>query len=989
MASAKQTVAASAFIEFSQAVAKILPKDNVIERYLQRFAYGTDASFYRLVPKVVLQLDSDIQVRQVIKLANKYQVAITFRAAGTSLSGQAISDSVLIILSSLWQGIKILDQGEKISLQPGVIGAHANKALQVYARKIGPDPASINSCKIGGIAANNSSGMCCGVKDNSYHTLADIDLIFADGSQLNTADSQSRETFLQQNKSFTTRLMKIVDYVNADHALVTKIKHKYRLKNTTGYGLNALVDYSDVIDIISHLIIGSEGTLAFINNITFHTIEVLPHKSAGLFIFDNMDIACNLVLSLAQERVDAVEIMDARALNSVHGQLASIVNIDKPLNAESVALLIEISADTVEQLQVNEQQLLLHIKIVEKSIQAQKAFTIDKDEIEALWKIRKGMFPAVGSVRPKGTTVIIEDIALPLARLAEGVNDLQQLFKQFGYDEAIIFGHALAGNLHFVFTQTFASDKEISRYRDFMAKVTKMVAIDYQGSLKAEHGTGRNMAPFVEMEWGGDLYQVMKQIKTLFDPKGILNPGVIINDDSEAHLRHLKTMMATDDIIDTCIECGFCEPVCPSKDFTLTPRQRIALWRQKALLSQQISHANDSEKIALTAQLRALEKDYQFFAIDSCAATGLCGQQCPVGIDTGMFIKSLREKKNTGSKVKTFSAKVIADNFSAVSSIARLGLNTVATINHIAGNKFTKKSFKAVSTLSNNAIPLWFQAWPAGAKVIAEGEFNGQNHLLSAPVASNIETQVATPVATTKAANKVVYIPSCANRIFGCDEQAPDKRSLVAVVLSLCKKANITVIIPKGSGELCCGMPWQSKGLAQISQDKRQQFLAKVVTASEQGKWPVITDASPCALTLNQGEDSDNSATRLVIFEATEFIAKYVVDKLQINKSDECFMLHNSCSSEKMDQGRYLKQLAQLCSDNIVEPENISCCGFAGDKGFYLPELNKSALAPLKAQIPPGCQRGLSNSRTCEIGLTEHSGISYQSILYLLDQCSD
>ena len=982
MINAKQTSVASAFTAFSLAVTQVLPKENIIERYLQRFAYGTDASFYRLLPKVVLQLDNEMQVCQVVKLANKFQIPITFRAAGTSLSGQAITDSVLIILSNHWQGIKVLAQGEKISLQPGVIGAQANKALQSFSRKIGPDPASINSCKIGGIAANNSSGMCCGVKDNSYHTLADIDLIFADGSKLNTADNLSRQEFLSQNKAFTRRLLEIVAYVNADKALVTKIKHKYRLKNTTGYGLNAMVDYSDVIDIISHLIIGSEGTLAFINNITYRTVVILPYKSTGLFVFDNMAVACNLVTALASETVDAVEIMDARALNSVQEQLCSIVTLDKPLNAQSVALLIELSADSHEQLRHYEQRLLAHIQLAEHSIQGQKSFTVNKDETDALWKIRKGMFPAVGSVRPKGTTVIIEDIALPLARLAEGVSELQQLLIQYGYHEAIIFGHALAGNLHFVFTQSFESDAEVNRYDKFMTAVAKMVAIDYQGSLKAEHGTGRNMAPFVEMEWGEDLYLVMKQIKSLFDPKGILNPGVIINDYSEAHVRHLKTMTAADDIIDTCIECGFCEAVCPSKEFTITPRQRIALWRQKALLSQQLTGAEGQIKVALKAQLMELEQDYQFFAIDSCAATGLCGQQCPVGIDTGMFIKSLRQKKITNSKLKIKVAEVLANNFSAASTLAKLGLNSVAAMKHMVGDKWTKKSFKAFNKVSHNIIPLWFEAWPSAAKPLKSNDIQSQNLL------------VQTSCQTKATVNKVVYIPACANRVFGCDDKAKDQRSLAEVVLSLCAKANIEVIIPSNSSALCCGMPWQSKGLDDIAQTKKQQFMRQVLQASEQGKWPVITDASPCALTLNQHDSAVTAKDALTIealaiFEASEFIAKFVVKKLKVSKSSETFMLHNTCSSERMDQGRYLKQLAYLCSDNIIEPENISCCGFAGDKGFNLPELNKSALAPLKAQVPNGCQRGLSNSRTCEIGLTEHSGISYQSVLYLLDQCSD
>ena len=985
MISQNKAFDAADFDAFMDEVKQIIHKQYILERYLQRFAHGTDASFYRLVPKVVLLLESSSMVERVIELANNYYVPITFRAAGTSLSGQAITDSVLILLTRDWQNIKVLEQGEKVSLQPGVIGAQANRALQPYARKIGPDPASINSCKVGGIAANNASGMCCGVKDNSYHTLADIELVFANASRLNTADTQSRIRFVEQNKTLIAGLMALVDKVRSNSTLVDKIKHKYRLKNTTGYGLNALLDFDDAIDIISHLIIGSEGTLAFINNITYHTIAVLPYKATGLFIFDNMSVACNLVSSLAKEQVDAVEIMDARALRSIQKQLDDIVTTTSPLTDESVALLIEFSSDSQDSLKKNKTRLVEILHQAAAHLQGQKAFTSNGDDIATLWSIRKGMFPAVGSVRAIGTTVIIEDIALPLNKLAEGVAQLQQLFKQYQYDEAIIFGHALAGNLHFVFTQTFESEEEINRYHQFMAAVATLVAVDYQGSLKAEHGTGRNMAPFVELEWGEELYQVMVTLKTLFDPKGILNPGVIINNDSEAHIRHLKTMTAADEIIDTCIECGFCEAVCPSKDFTITPRQRIALWRQKALLTQQASalessNENKQLKAEIESQLTELTEDFQFYGIDSCAATGLCGQKCPVGIDTGMFIKSLRHKKYEKSKTWQFSANLLSNNFSGVTSVARLGLNAVRAINNLLGDKVTYKTFSVLNTLSKNNIPLWFSAWPAGGSSNFISKADSQNILIGE---------------RSSKVSKVVYLPTCANRIFSADLKAKDKRSLPDVILSLCTKANISVITPKGSDELCCGMPWQSKGITDVANSKKQEFLEQLLFASEQGKWPIIVDASPCALTLCENEPGKQKKSlrvkgiSITIYESTEYFAQHVIDELTLTKSTSSFMLHTTCSSEKMNQGKYLKAIAYACSDNIIEPDNITCCGFAGDKGFYLPELNKSALKPLKAQIPETCQGGLSNSRTCEIGLTEHSGISYQSVLYLLDQCSE
>lgn len=949
---------------FTESLTDFVNQENIITRYIQRFAYGTDASFYRLVPKLVVRLDDKQQLEKLIINANLYQVSITFRAAGTSLSGQAITDSVLVILSNNWQDYNVLNNGEKIKLQVGVIGAQANKILLPYSRKIGPDPASINSCKIGGIAANNASGMCCGVKHNSYHTLAAINLVFADGTMLDTADDISKQTFLTSHSKQVLQLQALANKIKKSPDLLQRVQRKYRLKNTTGYGINALIDFDDPIEMISHLMIGSEGTLAFIADVTYHTIEIKKYKSAALYLFDDINVACDLVAQLAKEPLDAVEILDARALNSVSNSLQKLLQFNHA-EKHSAALLIECSANEQHALTRLQQNVETHITPLIKHILPSIPFTADKALITNLWEIRKGMFPAVGANRNSGTTVVIEDIALPLNKLALGVEQLHQLFNKFGYDEAIIFGHALAGNLHFVFTQSFGNKSEIQRYHDFMAAVSQMVAIEHQGSLKAEHGTGRNMAPFVELEWGTDLYKIMQQIKEIFDPSGLFNPGVIINDNKDCHVESLKSMPVTDNLIDKCIECGFCESVCPSTNLTLTPRQRIAVWRRINELQTLINNTNTVNQKALHSHKKELEdliKDYQYFGVDSCAATGLCGQQCPVNINTGDFIKKLRSNSIINNTNTNKVAQVLADNFSSVSSVAKFGLNGIALLNKVIGRKATYTGFTVINRLTKNKIPKWYPAWPAGAK-------------------SNKNCQKSI---TANFVDKVVYIPSCANRIFAADNRAEDKRPLPEVMQSVLSKANIAIILPEGINDFCCGMPWASKGLNEIASQKRQAFIELMIKASRNGKWPVITDASPCALTVNSNED-----TVLKIYEASEYIAKFVLNKLAITKSFDIFMLHKTCSSLKMDQGIHLERIAKACSNNVIIPENVNCCGFAGDKGFYLPELNKNALRALPEQVPSLCNRGLSNSRTCEIGLSEHSKISYQSFLYLLDEVSE
>ncbi|RHW76485.1 FAD-binding and (Fe-S)-binding domain-containing protein [Colwellia sp. RSH04] len=967
------------FQKFSLLAAELLPANALITEYSKRYAYGTDASFYRLTPQLIIQVDNREQLRAIVKLANAHGIAITFRAAGTSLSGQAVTDSVLIVLSDHWTQHTIHEQGNKITLQPGIIGAKANRLLKPYAKKIGPDPASINSCKIGGIAANNSSGMCCGVKQNSYHTLADMSLIFADGSELNTACEESCSTFLSSHQNLITQLLALAKHTKENTKLKQKIIHKYRLKNTTGYGINALIDFSDPIEIIKHLMIGSEGTLGFIADITFNTVEDNPYKSAGFFIFDNTTTACQLIQTLADLNVNAVELLDKRALMSVadHDIMPEAIAY---LPEHAVALLIEVQANEYRKLAEKVERICVELEHFSDHIITNMPFSADSQRNEALWNIRKETFPAVGAIRKKGTTVIIEDVAFPLNSMALGITELQKLFNQFGYHEAIIFGHALAGNLHFVFTQSFDTPEKITQYDNFMAKVANLVAVRLQGSLKAEHGTGRNMAPFVELEWGKDAYRIMKEIKVLFDQNNILNPGVIINDDKKAHIKNLKLMPEAHNIIDKCIECGFCESVCPSEGLTLTPRQRISVWRRLMHINKLIAtdrNLSPSKRKKLQQEYQTLHQDYQFLGIDSCAATGLCGMECPVGINTGEFIKALRQERFEQSSSKKFIANTTARHLSTITKLASIGFNIVNKSQVMLGTTAVTRGFKVLNKISNGYVPLYFSDWPKGEKKLKTGLF---------------QPDISPNQKSDKPVNKVVYLPACAGRVFATTEDKSTQSlndlpssnlSLPDVVISVLNKAGFEVIIPDESASQCCGMAFSSKGDTKNADTKAKQTFDIISKASNDGQYPVIIDASACALHL---KDLNNTIN---FYEVIEFVSEFALPKLTIGTKKPSIMLHVTCSSKRGHFDKKLIHVAKLCAEHVEIPADISCCGFAGDKGFFQPNLNKHALKQLKAQQPTQCEYGYSNNRSCEIGLTRHSGIPYQSILYLLDEISE
>ena len=562
-------------------ISALVPQGRLFTDPLRTLAYGTDASFYRLIPKIVVRADTEAEVAAILKAADHADTPVTFRAAGTSLSGQAVSDSVLIVAGGSWNRYEIIDNGGGIRLQPGVIGGHANRYLAPYGRKIGPDPASINSAMIGGIAANNASGMCCGTAQNSYRTVTGMRILFQDGTLLDTADPASRDEFRYARKDLLDAVDALGKEVRANTALAERIRRKYKIKNTTGFSLNALVDFEDPFDILLHLMIGSEGTLGFISEITYQTVVEHPCKASALMIFPQIENAATAAAILRDQPVAAVELMDRASLRSVENK-AGMPDYLKVLSPQTAALLVETRAFAAEELQGQVRTVTDSLKRV--PFERPFTFTDRVAEYTALWNIRKGLFPAVGAVRETGTTVIIEDVAFPIDRLAKATLHLQDIMRRFRYDEAIIFGHALEGNLHFCFTQDFDPPEEVERYRGFMHEVCDMVVNAYDGSLKAEHGTGRNMAPYVELEWGREAYTVMQRIKEIFDPKNLLNPGVIINANPRAHIENLKPLPRANPIVDKCIECGFCEVNCPSRNLTLTPRQRIVVQREIARL---------------------------------------------------------------------------------------------------------------------------------------------------------------------------------------------------------------------------------------------------------------------------------------------------------------------------------------------------------------------------------------------------------------------
>ncbi len=926
--------------------------ERIFKDYLRRLAYGTDASCYRYIPKIVAWVKDEEEVQKLCILAKKHGVSLTFRAAGSSLSGQASCEGVLVMATHFFKDVKILDNAKSIQLSCGVIGSSANALLKPYHKKIGPDPATINTAMIGGIAANNASGMCCGVDQNSYKTLRSLRVILADSTLLDTANQESVESFKNTRKDLIEGVLNLRKEILEDKELHALIKKKYEIKNTTGYSLNALIDFEDPIEIISHLFIGSEGTLGFISSVELECVKDYAYKTCALLFYENLEQCAKAAQILAAlkakqpEMISSAELMDYASLKSVKG-LEGMPGVILEIKEPNACLLIQSESDDPLILENNMQTILNALSAIPVVLDSQ--ISSDPNIYQSWWKIRKGIFPIAASQRKSQSSVIIEDVCFSQEDFVEGVKAIEGLLKKHGFkDNSIIFGHALSGNLHFVVTPILENEVERKAFENLVSDMFLMVSKS-SGSIKAEHGTGRMVAPFVEMEWGEKAYKIHKQIKELFDPEGILNPDVIITNDKEIHTKNLKSIYPIEEHLDMCMECGFCERICPSRDLSLTPRQRIVIHREIERLKERVSQGHNE------VLLDELLKESEYLAYATCAVCHMCSTLCPLKIDTGSIALNHYQKNPKGEKI----ASRILHNMQTTTSAARFSLKSARLVQNLIG------SHNLVSL--TKGIKKFIKPFPKAFDYIPKNN------------AYSLKNK------THEGEEKVIYFSTCINRSFAPSTRMADKRCIQEVFESLCQKAKVSVVYPNGLDALCCGKAFIN--YTDLTKQNNEKNHAIFLQLSDEGKIPIVLDHSACSTHFFKQMKAYKD---LKVYDLSVYIEEVLSPKLKFNPINEDIGLYTMCALKLENKEELLFNLAKKCTlGEIVIHKETGCCGFAGNKGFFTPELNESALNGFQAFYQSyDLKRGFSTSSTCEIGLSEKTRFSWQHIAYLVDACT-
>jgi D-lactate dehydrogenase len=940
-------VAAGTPPDLRRELEQALGAENVAARALDLVRYASDASPYRSIPRAVA-IPRDVEdVVKLLALAQSTRTPLVFRAGGTSLNGQSQTDGILVDVRRHWQRVRVEERGSRARAQPGAVLGHVNRLLARHGRRLGPDPASTDIACVGGVIANNSGGMRCGVLADSYRTVRSMTFVLPGGAVIDTAAAGAEATFAAAAPELARGLAEIRDELRADAELSERVRRKFQIKNTTGYRLCAFLDAEDPLAIFQRLIVGSEGTLAFIAEAVFETVELGRYTTLSLSFFGDIDAATDAVGPLVAAGASATELMVAPTLIAAAWNMPGTPERWKELPPQSAALLVEFRAEREADLDAPE-AAALEILAARELLQEPR-FSREREEVEMLWHVREGMQGLLAAIRAPGVSMIIEDVCVPPARVGEAAKDLQRLLGEHGFLPGVA-GHASAGNLHFLLTPNFGEDADLDRYQAFMHELVELIVDKYDGSLKAEHGTGVNMAPYVEREWGAKATELMWRVKRLADPDGILAPGVLLSTDPGAHLRNLKSTPEIEPLATQCIECGFCEPVCPSRDLTTTPRQRIVLRREMA------------RQPAGSPVLQALLEQYEYDAIQTCAADGTCSLACPVGIDTGKLIKDLRAREHTETDER--AALALAERWGTVERGARAALRAGRAM---GDSRMAAATGLARRALTHELIPAWSQAMPGPAK--------------------------AQLPRTVREGAAAVYFPACVNRIFGNPRERPSEPTLPEALVAVSARAGLPVWIPEDLAGNCCATPWSSKGYRRGHELMAGRVAESILRWTRDGELALIVDASSCShgllgdVATQLDEATRERFQQVLILDSIEWVHDSLLGALPLTRRAASVALHPPCSAVHLGLQEKLRAIAEALAEEVTVPAATTCCGMAGDRGLLHPELPASALRAGAAELEGGAfDACLCSNRTCEIGLQQVTGRPYGSFVLLLEE---
>ena len=657
----------------------------------------TDASIYEIESeKVIYPNNRDDLIKSIRNLLLDKQ-SFTMRAGGTSIGGQAIGKGVLVDVSKyLTNIINFREDKKEIVVEPGVIQDDLNSYLRMYNLKFAPDTSTSNRAMIGGMIGNNSCGSYSIFYGTTREHVKSIEVILSDGSVVEFKELTEKE--LDNKLSLQTLEGDIYRFVinllnNSQKVILDAYPDETLIRRNTGYALDELIRKHRPYNKdgkhfnLASLICGSEGTLGVIVSATLNLVNLPKYKELIVSHFASDDQSLNLVKSLVQLNPSAVEYIDKLTLDASKNNNVQQKNrtwIDG--NPESV-LIIEFFSSSLKGLNSKVEKCLAMLY----SNGAYSAKVINKKDRSKVWEVRKaGLGLLMGKVGPKKAVAVIEDVAVPVNSLYAYYKDIKALMRSYNV-RAVYYGHASVGLIH-IRPELNLSKKKDQEIMYSIAKNVSKIVKKYHGSLSGEHGDGRIRAPFLKEQFGEVVYQYLVDLKRVFDPNNLFNPGVILSDRSI--LENLRLVVSQQELttafewkddlsfyyaVEKCNGAGICRKstdgiMCPSYRAT---RSEEFSTRGRANLLRKALSSKDPAKGLKSSKLKE--------ALDLCLSCKACKNECPANIDMARLKSEyLFQIRNIGSYAKSWHIKNLGN-------ILKIGSMAPDAFNFLQSSFFIRK----------------------------------------------------------------------------------------------------------------------------------------------------------------------------------------------------------------------------------------------------------------------------------------------------------
>jgi len=916
-------------------------RGDVFADILHRAAYSTDASIYRIVPKCVVAPRDAGDVVTVVKYARTKSIPVVARGAGTGLAGESLCSGIVFDMTRYMNRIiEVKDEGQTVVCEPGVVLDDLNKALAGFGRKIGPDPSSANRAVVGGVVANNSTGS----HSLEYGFIADhvesIEAVLADGSVVEFKNNFYPDK--EQDDKAASIARECMSVLSDKEEIIRKALPKTK-RNRSGYNI-AGICHNGEID-LARLLTGSEGTLAIFTKITLKTV-VLP-KAKGLLQleFDSLEKMAQAVPIIVDNKASVCELMDKTLINMAFDALLEYRDL-LPAGAAAV-LLVEHTGQTQEQVREKIQKTDSAVG----TIASGRRIFFEPRAQERLWKSRKDAGPLIYRERTnKHPTEFMEDISVDYKRLGEYIAGLKEIGKR--YDIAMCFyGHAGDGLLHIRPYLDLSNPADVKKMRT-IADDAASLAWSLGGSISGEHAEGLTRAAFVRGQYGNEYYELLCKIKNIFDPDGLMNPGKILNPDTDVMVKNLRAehkvlpeRIATDLLFDKdelaveleqCYGCGVCRSREP--DLRMCPVFRA--------MGEELGSSRAKVNILhfwATGQMEKEDFESPEFRkfLDLCVNCKACLKQCPSGVDISKLMVAARARY-----------------------VKLRGLRRTELI--LSHNRYLSKISSAFAWASNFLMSLAVSKW------LLE-KFAGIDKHRSMPRFSQSSflkagrEYLATCGPIENPVDKVAYfVDTYANY---------NDHKLGFAVVDVLRANTIEVILPK---QLPAPLPAIVYGDVKTAR-KDLQYSIKHLTKAVRDGYKIICSEPSAALCLKQElRHFVNGPDAKLVSENTYELMDYLLGLFEQNKlkkptksiSDE-FVYHLPCHLCAIGLERAsIKLLQEHCGIKVADLA-AGCCGIAGTFGMQKKNYE------LSSKISESLKEALEKSPTKNV-LTECAACKMQ-----------